>query len=94
MTKKVIPDFKNIEDMARFWDKHDTTEFQHEEVEEVDYQPKRVVLSVRFDPEDAIAISRKARQLGMDRSTLVRFLVRQYLRQDDQAASTEYIVSE
>lgn len=78
--KKRIPDFENIEEMARFWDSHDSTEFAGGKVEEVAYEPKRLVLSVRFEPGDMIALSRAARQLGMDRSTFVRFVVKQFLR--------------
>lgn len=80
MTKKKLPEFQTIEDMAEFWDRHDTTEFKAGEIEEVAYEPKRLVLSVRFDPGDLIALTRAARQLGMDRSTFIRFVVKQYLR--------------
>ena len=39
-------EFKNIEDMANFWDNHDSTEFEAGEIEAVEYKPKRVVLTV------------------------------------------------
>lgn len=78
MMAKKAPKFANIDEMARFWDENDSTEFEGE-VEDVKYEPKRVVLSVRFDPGDIIALNRKARALGMDKSTFVRFIVKQYL---------------
>lgn len=94
MTKKRLPQFNDIEDMARFWDEHDSMEFEHDEIEEVKYAPKRVVLSVRFDAGDVIGLGRLARRLGTDKSTLVRMIVKQYLRSrsstvspDDQAAT-------
>lgn len=68
--------------MARFWDGHDSTEFKRGETEKVVYEPKRLVLSVRFEPGDMIALSRAARQLGMDRSTFVRFVVKEFLRSE------------
>lgn len=68
-TKKPVPEFQSIDEMARCWDEHDTTDFDLGE--EVQYIPKRLVLSVRFDVGDMIALTRKARQLGMDRSTFV-----------------------
>ncbi|NPV29518.1 MAG: hypothetical protein HPY58_07665 [Firmicutes bacterium] len=79
MTRKEVPEFKSIEEMAEFWDTHDTTEFAAGEVEAVEYKPKRLVLTVRFDAGDMLAISREARRLGMDRSTFVRMAVKRYL---------------
>ncbi|MEW6426200.1 MAG: CopG family antitoxin [Bacillota bacterium] len=65
MTKK-LPDFKNIDDMAAFWDTHDSTDYAAGEIEAVEYRPKRLVLSVRFDAGDMLAITREARRLGME----------------------------
>ena len=65
--------------MASFWDNHDSTGFETGEIEAVEYKPKRFVLTVRFDTGDMLAISREARRLGMDRSTLVRVAVKQFL---------------
>lgn len=83
MNKKELPDFKNTEEMASFWDDHDSTEFEAGEIEAVEYKPKRHVLNVRFDSGDMLAISREAHRLGMDRSTLVRVAVKHFL--DDKA---------
>lgn len=79
MDKKKLPEFQNIKEMAEFWDSHDSTEFDTGEVEQVVYKPKRVVLTVRFDSGDMVAISREARRLGMDRSTFVRMAVKSFL---------------
>jgi predicted DNA binding CopG/RHH family protein len=79
MKKKELPEFRNIEEMATFWDDHDSTAFEAGTVEAVEYKPKRFVLTVRFDSGDMLAISRAARRLGMDRSTLVRVAVKNYL---------------
>lgn len=79
MAKKELPEFKTINEMAEFWDNHDSTEFEEGEIEAVEYKPKQIVLTVRFDAGDMLAVSREARRLGMDRSTLVRMAVKQFL---------------
>ena len=79
MNLKKLPEFKKIEDMATFWDNHDSTGFEAGEIEAVEYKPKHVILTVRFDTGDMLAISWKARRLGMDRSTLVRVAIKQFL---------------
>lgn len=80
--KKETPEFQTIEDMAQFWESHDSTEFAAGDIQEVVYEPKRLVLSVRFEPGDMIALTRAARRLGMDRSTFVRFIVKQFLQNE------------
>jgi len=79
MARKKLPEFNNIEDMANFWDTHDSTEFEEGEIEAIEYKPKRLVLTVRFDAGDMLAIVREARRLGMNRSTLVRMAVKQFM---------------
>jgi len=79
MAKKELPEFKSIEEMSGFWDAHDSTEFFEGEIEAVEYKPKRLVLTVRFDTGDMLAISREARRLGLDRSTFIRMAVKQFM---------------
>jgi predicted DNA binding CopG/RHH family protein len=80
MSKKKPPSFNNIEEMAEFWDEHDTTEYNLGEPEAVIYQPRSVVMTVRFDPGDMLTISRQARRLGLDKSSFIRMAVKQYLQ--------------
>lgn len=86
MTRREIPDFKDIDELARFWESHDTEDFAHPEIEDVEYRPRRVVMSVRFDAAEIVAIARAARRLGVDRSTLVRMVVRRQLMAARQAS--------
>lgn len=79
MAKRPVPEFKSLNEMARFFEKHSVADLDLQ-AESIKYEPKRVVLSVRFDPDDMIGLSRLARKYGMDRSTLVRFLVKQFLQ--------------
>lgn len=87
MSRGKIPDFKDVDDMAQFWESHDTEDFQHHGVEAVNYRWRRVVLSVRFDPGHLVALTRAARRSGVDRSTSVRMMVRKQLlaEHEDQA---------
>lgn len=84
--EKKVPEFKSMEEMARFFDENDTTKLELGPAEQVKYEPTRIVLSVRFDPEDMIALSRLARRFGMDRSTFVRFVVKRFLQAQDKEA--------
>ncbi|MBX5464243.1 MAG: hypothetical protein IRZ26_01660 [Clostridia bacterium] len=59
--EKKIPDFGSLGDVARFFDEHSAAELDLEP-EDVRYEPKRSVLSVRFDPEEMIAIARLSRR--------------------------------
>lgn len=77
--RKPVPEFQSLEEMAEFWDTHDSTEVEVGNIESVRYEPKKIVLSVRFDAGDMVNLQRMARKLGMDRSTFVRFVVKQYL---------------
>lgn len=78
-TKKALPKFPDLQSMADFWDSHDSTEVEIGEIEDVQYEPKKAILSVRFEVGDMVELGRVARRLGMDRSTLVRSIVKQYL---------------
>ena len=87
MQKNRLPEFQSLDELARFFEEHSAAELDLEP-EDVRYEPKRVVLSVRFDPEDMVALGRLARRYGMDRSTLVRFVVKRFLNRvshDEQA---------
>lgn len=74
-SEKAIPEFKDIQEMAEFWDIHDSTEVELGEIEDVRYEPKKAILSVRFDVGDMVRLGRAARRLGMDPPTLVRAIV-------------------
>lgn len=64
--------------IAEFWAENDATDFDGEEVV-LEYKPKQVVISVRLDCTDNILLKRAADSIGVDKSTLVRILVKNYL---------------
>ena len=70
-----IPRFNGIEELARFWDTHDLTDFE-EELEEVD-EPvfdaeDQSVVSIRLEPNQAEALRRRAEATGVAQADLVR----------------------
>ncbi len=48
--KKHIPDFESYEEEAKFWDIHDSTEFEWEPVEVKVSRPLKVTFAIRLDP--------------------------------------------
>lgn len=88
LTKRVVPDFDSLDDMARFFDENSVADLDLQ-AEPTKYEPKRIVLSVRFDPDDMVGLARLARKYGMDRSTLVRFVVKRFLQQSGRAIDEE-----
>ncbi len=88
MTKRAVPEFSSLDDMARFFEENSVADLDLQ-VESIKYEPKRVVLSVRFDPDDMVGLSRLARKYGMDRSTLVRFVIKRFLQQSGRTHPEE-----
>jgi len=82
MTK--IPKTDSIEELARFWDSHDLTDFEEElvEVEEqvFDGKPHRV-LRVSLEPDQAAALHQLAEARGVEDSALVQEWVNERLPQ-------------
>lgn len=96
MSKKklVIPDFKNIEEMAQFWDTHDTEDYQWEEVKDIKFSKnlksvylkgakplKSRIVQMRLDGETIFAMEKVARIKGIGTSTAARMLIRERLAQ-------------
>ncbi|KKR47746.1 MAG: hypothetical protein UT84_C0057G0008 [Candidatus Curtissbacteria bacterium GW2011_GWA1_40_16] len=69
--KLPIPEFKSIEEMANFWDTHDTEDYQWEPAPEV----------IRLDESTKKAIEKVAREKGIGISTTARMLIRERLLQ-------------
>lgn len=70
-----IPHTDSIEELARFWDTHDLTNFE-EELEEVaekifERRPE-IVVSLPLRPQEAEAVRRVAKARGVEAATLLR----------------------
>ncbi len=77
-----IPEFKNHEEEAAFWDTHSFADYWHE------WKPIKVrfakhlsdTLNVRFDPQDVAKIRAAAQKKGVGPTTLIRMWVREHLQ--------------
>jgi hypothetical protein len=85
MKKKArIPDTDSIEELARFWDTHDATDFEDEfeEVTEPVFERKAgTVMVVRLEPQEVEAVQKIARSRGLDNTALLREWVQEKLRE-------------
>ncbi len=78
-----IPQIDSIEELARFWDSHDLTDFEEdlEEVKEgVFDRSEQPVVRIRLHQEQAQALRRIAESRGMDEAELVKEWVSEKLR--------------
>lgn len=80
--KSRIPEFKNREEEAKFFDSHDMADFQDE------FTPIKVRfaknlsegLHIRLDPETLMKLRIEAKEKGIGPTTLVRMWVKEQLR--------------
>ena len=83
MTSQRIPNTDSIEELARFWDTHDLTDFQAE-LEEVRTpvftRRKEAKIEVVLTAREAQALRRLAEAEGIKEAKLVREWVREKLR--------------
>ncbi len=93
MTKKV-PEFRNEEEEARFWDEHDSMEFI-EDFEPVDIKlsPKleyeilrkrelKKPVTLRLEPSQIDAVKKIAIQKGLPYQTLIRLWITERIRNE------------
>ncbi len=69
-----IPRFASIDELARFWDTHDLTDFEAEleEPEEPVFDTKaQTVVRIRLKPKQAQALRRRAKAAGVPQAELV-----------------------
>ncbi|MGH7832362.1 MAG: CopG family antitoxin [Candidatus Binatia bacterium] len=82
MKASKLPKTDSIEELARFWDTHDLTDFedQLEDVPEPVFdRPKERVIPIRLKRDEAEAIKRVAKSKGVREATLLRRWVREKL---------------
>lgn len=80
-TNNHIPKTDSIEELARFWDQHDLTDFEEqlEEVTEPVFERERVV-AVHLEADEAEAVHRLAEAAGIDDADLILEWVREKIR--------------
>ena len=75
MSNTKIPQTDSIEELARFWDTHDLTDFadELEETSETVFERnKERVLTIRLGPDEAASLKRIAESRGIGETTLIR----------------------
>jgi len=73
-----IPEFKNIEEEAEFWDTHDITDFLDDmELEDIKFIRKKplTTISFRIEEDKAKELKRLARKLKIPYTVLIREIV-------------------
>lgn len=83
MSMSRIPKTDSIEELAKFWDSHDITEFEDEleEVREPVFDPDdQAVVRIHLPSEQAKALRRMAESRGIDEAALVQEWVNEKLR--------------
>jgi CopG antitoxin of type II toxin-antitoxin system len=84
MKSQRIPDTDSIEELAKFWDAHDLTDFE-DQLEEVRVpvfrRRKEATVAIDLTPKEAQDLKRLAASEGTKEATLVRRWVRQKLRE-------------
>jgi CopG antitoxin of type II toxin-antitoxin system len=73
MNSPKVPQTDSIEELARFWDTHDLTDFKDEleEVTEPVFE-HRIALSVHLEPEEVEAVEQIAQTRGIGSEQLLR----------------------
>lgn len=75
MKKAKIPSTDTVEELAKFWDTHDATDFE-DEVEEVAepvfVRKSRNVMTIRLEPQEAEAVEKIAKSKGLEEGALLR----------------------
>jgi hypothetical protein len=82
--KSRIPEFASREEEAEFWDTHDFTDYL-DELEPIKVRvanPLSASVQVRFDTETDRELEEHAQEKGVKKSTLVRMVVKEWLREN------------
>ncbi len=75
MRRQKLPNTDSLEELARFWDTHDLTDFEEdleEATEPVFVHAKGTSLSIDLQPAEAQHLKRIARSKGVKRTTVLR----------------------
>ena len=83
MKSQKIPKTDSIEELARFWDAHDITDFEEEleEVTEAVFARRGCQVTIRLDERESEAVRRIASARGIEEAVLIQEWVREKLAQ-------------
>ena len=83
MRRRKIPNTDSVEELARFWDAHDLTDFEEDLVEmkePVFVRSKGASLRIVLQPTEARYLRKIARSKGVKETTVVRQWIREGLQ--------------
>jgi hypothetical protein len=92
-TSRHLPDFRSREDLAEFWDTHSFTDYLSDlepgkaHIAEDVTAPLSEITQVRFDKAADRQLAAYARQRGIRKSTLLRMIAIEWLRNQERQAS-------
>ena len=90
MRQSKLPKTDSIQELAKFWDTHDLTDFE-DELEEVP-EPvfvRRTPIEVSLEPREANAVERMAKAKGVSREELIRTWVLQRIARPNNSRRTK-----
>jgi predicted DNA binding CopG/RHH family protein len=87
--KSRIPDFKNYEEEAKWWETHNLADYQDEfEIVEAEFDKNLSHgLTIRLDPETLNKVRSLAKKKGIGPTTLIRMWILEDLEKLEQQAS-------
>ena len=91
MKAQKIPKTDSIQALAKFWDRHDVTDFEEqlEEVTEPVFERKTdTELSIHLASQEAETVKRIAKTKGIDQEALIREWIVEKLHEEEQIGST------
>ena len=83
-----IPQTDSIEELARFWDTHDLTDFEdqlNEVTEPIFLRRKPTAVTIRLTPREVKALKRIAKSQGVDDTALLRQWILERLHRSPSA---------
>lgn len=88
-TKEIeVPEFKNYEEEAEFWDNFDTSDYMSEEGWEEVYTDNKRALKVAILPEVVAPLRKRAHAKGVSIETLINVLLADSVREPSTLGKT------
>ncbi len=99
MKNQKLPVTDSIEELARFWDTHDATDYwdEFEEVKEPIFDPNlRTAMVISLEPGEVKAIDEAAKARGVERGALIRQWILEKLQEStiSEATADDEIIRE
>lgn len=81
-----IPEFKNDQEEAEFWDTHSVTDYLDDlkpvDITFIEARPRKSQISLRLDPQTITQLKKLAERRGVGYQTLIRMWVMERLEQE------------